>query len=169
MLYWKTRTFVKIYYSYDKQIEQVNSYFNCQTSYDSLWLYLFLLQIRSILLQFMTFSDFMTVCVTFAFIKEKHFRRTHIQLLFSRSFLGVFHFCRSQIAFQRFPRVVANIPLTPKIRWGGSYFQNSDKKLLKKLLRYRGVNWKERFQIVSSVILQKSMFSLLLEYFVFVW
>ena len=133
MLYWKTRTFVKIYYSYDKQIEQVNSYLDCQTSYDSLWLYLFLLQIRSILLQFMTFYDFMTVCVSFAFIKEKHFGRTHIQLLFSRSFLGVFHFCRSQIAFQRFPRVVANIPLTPKIRWGWFLFSKFRQEVAEKI------------------------------------
>ena len=125
MQYWKTRTFVQICYLHDKQIEQVNSYFDCQTFYDNLWLYLFLLQIRSILLQFMTFYDFMTACVSFAFIKEEHFGRTYIQLLFSRSFLGVFHFCRTQIAFQRFPGVsrssghpVANIP-PPPLRLGG--------------------------------------------------
>ena len=177
MQYGKTRTFIKISYSHDKQIEQVNSYFDCQTFYDNLWLYLFLLEIRPILLQFMTFYDFITVCVSFAFIKEEHFGRTYIQLLFSRSFLGVFHFCKTQIAFQRFPGVsrsrghpVANIPPTPKIRWGGFIFKIQTKRgVMKKLLRYRGVNWKEEFQIVLSVILQKSMFSLLLEYFVFVW
>ena len=32
---WGARTFVKIHYSQDKQIKQVNSYFDCQAFYDN--------------------------------------------------------------------------------------------------------------------------------------
>ena len=65
---------------------------------------------------FMTFYDFMTVCGSSAFIKEEHFGRTDIQLLFSRSFPGVFQefFQESNCipgvsrSFQELPGVASN-------------------------------------------------------------
>ena len=60
----------------------------------------------------MTFYDFMAVCGSSAFIKEEHFGRTDIQLLFSRSFPGVFPGVkldpRVSRSFQEFLGVVPN-------------------------------------------------------------
>ena len=41
MQYWRARTFVKIHYSQDKQIKQVNSCFDCQAFYDNLWHFIY--------------------------------------------------------------------------------------------------------------------------------
>ena len=121
MQYWRVRTYVKIYYSHDKQIKQVSSCFGCQTFYDNLWQfmtciknYFIAISVNFITLpNFMTFYDFLTVCGSFAFIKEEHFGRTYIQLLFSWGFPGVFHFprsfSRSKITFQEFPGIVATL------------------------------------------------------------
>ena len=94
---------------------QVNSYFDCQTFKHFMTIYdissvFIAVQVKFLIFpNFMTFYDFMTVCGSSAFIKEEHFGRTDIQLLFSRSFPGVFHFSRSfsriQIASQEFPGV----------------------------------------------------------------
>ena len=85
---------------------------------------------------FMIFYDFMTVCGSFAFIKEEHFGRTYIQLLFPRSFPGISHFSRSKIAFQKLPGVVATLGLG-KVKFNelsSKYLQKCQKEMSSSVL-----------------------------------
>ena len=97
---------------------QLNSCFDCQTFkhfmtiYDILSVFI-AVQVKFLIFpNFMTFYDFMTVCGSSAFIKEEHFGRTDIQLLFSRSFPEVFPGVkldpRVSRSFQEFLGVVPN-------------------------------------------------------------
>ena len=99
MQYWRTRTFVKIYYSQDKQIKQVNSCFDCQTFSDNLWHFIYfysnLSQFYNIS-KFITFYDFMSVSGGFTFMKknilEEHTSNFFFSGVFQKFFIspGVF-------------------------------------------------------------------------------
>ena len=60
-----------------------------------------------------------------------------------------------------------------RLGWGGGgvlvFKIWTKREVMKKWLRNRGLVERGSFQIISSVFLQKSMFSLLLAHFFFVW